>query len=68
MSVKKPFRRQEFAQIMLVHLENYAIKLGYPRLVLETNKEWMSAINLYKNNGYIEYERDHQRIYLTKDL
>ncbi|WP_099157492.1 GNAT family N-acetyltransferase [Virgibacillus ndiopensis] len=68
MSVKKQYRRQGIAQRMLVHLENYAKKIGYPKLVLETNKEWDSAINLYINNGFIIDKQDKERVYLAKIL
>ncbi|WP_164669840.1 GNAT family N-acetyltransferase [Virgibacillus doumboii] len=68
MSVKKEFRRQGIARKMLLHLENCAKDMGYSQAVMETNKKWTSAINLYKNNGYAEYKQDNQRIHMFKTL
>ncbi|SDQ77557.1 GNAT family N-acetyltransferase [Virgibacillus salinus] len=68
MSVKKEYRRQGIAQKMLFHLEKQAGKMGYSKIVMETNKEWPSAINLYNTNGYTPFKRDSQRIHMLKEL
>ncbi|WP_374017133.1 GNAT family N-acetyltransferase [Paenibacillus thiaminolyticus] len=52
MSVSKPYRRHGYARMILFELERKAVEQGMRRLVLETNKEWQSAIQFYEANGF----------------
>lgn len=53
---------------MLKALEGKAESLQYHKIVLETNKHWESAVNLYKSNGYIEESEEDEFILLYKVL
>ncbi|WP_255298437.1 GNAT family N-acetyltransferase [Brevibacillus dissolubilis] len=66
MSVAKSHRRQGYASQMLRTLEAAAWERDYQQIVLETNLEWDDAIGLYKHHGYVEYDRDEERIHLRK--
>ncbi|WP_245837286.1 GNAT family N-acetyltransferase [Virgibacillus phasianinus] len=66
MSVGRPYRRKGIAQRMLDQLEGQAIKLGYSKIVLETNQEWHSAIAFYKKNGFVFDYHEGERIHFFK--
>lgn len=68
MSVLKAYRQQGLASIMLLELEKRAKELGYVKLVLETNKSWLDAIQFYKKHGFIEFNIDEQLIHMEKSL
>ena len=68
MSVMKSYRRAGAAKAMIRSLESWARQEGYRRLVLETNNEWQSAIELYKKTGYTLYENDGKFSHFKKDL
>ncbi|WP_051412146.1 GNAT family N-acetyltransferase [Halonatronum saccharophilum] len=68
MSVKKEYRRKGLATLLLKNLEGIAKKKGYNKIVLETTKEWIKVIKLYKNNGYIEFERIEENVHLFEKL
>ncbi len=53
---------------MLKVLEQKAENLQYSKLVLETNRNWESAVNLYKSNGYSLEEEKSQFVHLYKML
>lgn len=68
MSVMKSYRRAGAAKAMIRSLESWARKEGYRQLVLETNNEWQSAIELYKKTGYTLYENDGKCSHFKKGL
>lgn len=68
MSVLKEYRRGGVAKIMLHHLESWAQQQGYEKVVLETNKGWMSAIEFYKKQQYEFYLAEGERIHFSKCL
>ncbi|MEH6987066.1 GNAT family N-acetyltransferase [Cytobacillus firmus] len=68
MSVKKEFRGQGLAGMMLRKLEDHAKAAGYIKIVLETNIAWDSAVNLYKRCGYKEFKVEDEMIHLFKEI
>lgn len=68
MSVKKSYRRAGLAKLMIQTLETSASKAGYERIVLETNNDWHSAIEFYKNYGYQLERKDEERSYFSKQV
>lgn len=66
MSVKREYRGKGYAKRMLSTLEMEATKSGYHKLILETNKDWASAIELYKRNGFIISHFDSENAYFYK--
>jgi GNAT superfamily N-acetyltransferase len=68
MSVVKELRRQGFAQTLINELEKKALSSGIQKLVLETNRTWVDAINFYKLRGYNEDYKDDIRIHMYKNL
>ncbi|WP_404451548.1 GNAT family N-acetyltransferase [Virgibacillus necropolis] len=68
MSVKKAYRRNGIAQLMLEHLELKAKQLGYSKIVLETNQLWNSAITFYKKNGFKVDFQENERIHFFKKM
>ncbi len=54
MYVQKDQRRKNIASKILIALENWAIELGASKCILETGNKMPEAINLYKNNHYIQ--------------
>lgn len=50
--VKRSFRRQGIAQEMLEKLFNFSKMNNIRNITLEVNKNNISAINLYKKNGF----------------
>ncbi|MFG6117738.1 GNAT family N-acetyltransferase [Thalassobacillus sp. B23F22_16] len=68
MSVKRNYRRQGVGRLMLQSIEWYAKAIGYTRLVLETNKDWESALSFYSSNGYKIYQNDSRRSHFEKNI
>lgn len=68
MSVKKEFRGQGIARMMVRKLEDHAKAAGYIKVVLETNIAWDSAVNLYKSCGYKEFIMEAEMIHLSKEI
>ncbi|WP_442599743.1 GNAT family N-acetyltransferase [Neobacillus sp. D3-1R] len=68
MSVKQEYRGMGFARQMLQQLESLAIEKGYKKLLLETNIEWFSAIELYKSTGYTIYENEGTQSHFYKEI
>ncbi|MBD8015508.1 GNAT family N-acetyltransferase [Planococcus wigleyi] len=68
MSVKKSYRSAGLAKLMIQTLETSASKAGYERIVLETNNDWHSAIEFYKNYGYQLERKDEERSYFSKQV
>ena len=52
MFVQKDFRGKGLSKIVLNHLEQWAIELGYANAILETSIYFNTAIHLYTSSGY----------------
>ena len=58
-SVREEHRRRGFAGAVMECLESIAKEKGFKQLVLETNKDWDSAVSFYKKIGYqVEIYKD----------
>lgn len=68
MSVIKEYRRVGVAKIMMDCLEVWAKLEGYQQLVLETNNNWHSAVEFYKNRQYNLYLDDGNCSHFSKHL
>lgn len=68
MSVSKPYRRNGFARQILTCLEQQAKNKGYRSLVLETNKDWESAITFYQKMGYQVVAVDEEQMHFSKKI
>ncbi|NHM32088.1 GNAT family N-acetyltransferase [Neobacillus terrae] len=68
MSVKKEYRRLGLAGRMMKELEQSAVSLGYRKIVLETNRNWTSAVYFYEKHGYLLDHFEDQCIHFSKDL
>lgn len=53
MYTKPEFRGHNFAKMILIELENWALEEGFSKCVLETGKRQESAVKLYQKQGYI---------------
>ena len=59
MSVATHLRRNGIGKMLLDELCNYARKVGYVKIVLETTETWQEVIEFYKNYGFqITHYRD----------
>jgi GNAT superfamily N-acetyltransferase len=68
MSVKKEYRREGYASIILKVLEKKAFDQGYKKNVLETTKTWQKAISFYKRNNYQVTYTDTDNIHFKKSI
>ena len=68
MYTRLEFRKQGLAGGILQELEKWALEDGNDKCVLETGKKQISAIALYKNNGYSITENYGQYIGVQNSL
>lgn len=68
MSVKKEYRREGYASMILKALEKKAFDKGYKIIVLETTKTWQEAISFYKKNNYKVTHIDINNIHFKKSI
>ena len=68
MSVKKEYRREGYASMILKALEKKAFDKGYKIIVLETTKTWQEAISFYKRNNYKVTHIDTNNIHFKKSI
>jgi len=68
MSVKKEYRREGYASMILRVLEKKAFDQGYKIIVLETTKTWQEAISFYKKNNYKITDSDINDIHFKKSI
>jgi len=72
--VKKEYRRNGYAKVIMQALEQRAIEAGYYKLILETGNSLKPAIVLYRNLGYEiienygEYEGMPESVCMAKPL
>lgn len=67
-SVAQSYRRQGIGRLITGQLIKAAPGYGFNRIVVETNEDWFSAIRLYQNFGFQEFDRRNGEIHLFKDL
>ena len=53
MCTKPELRGHNFARMILIELENWALEEGFSKCILETGKRQQSAVKLYQKQGYI---------------
>ena len=51
MYTKPEFRGYNFARMILIELENWALEEGFSKCILETGKRQKSAVKLYQKQG-----------------
>jgi GNAT superfamily N-acetyltransferase len=68
MSVHSTFRRRGIARALLARLVSLARRRGMRELLVETNNDWQAAIALYARNGFVEYHRDAESVYMRLAL
>jgi ribosomal protein S18 acetylase RimI-like enzyme len=68
MSVKKEYRREGYASMILKALEKKVFDKGYKIIVLETTKTWQEAISFYKKNNYKVTHIDINNIHFKKSI
>ena len=68
MSIKKEYRREGYASILLKTLEKKAFDYGYKKIVLETTRTWQKAISFYKKNNYRIVYTDTNNINFEKSI
>lgn len=64
-SVSSAYRRRGIAAALVEHLIAEAMRRGLSKLLVETNKDWQPAIELYRRRGFTEYDRDEGHVYLS---
>ena len=74
MYTKTEFRGRNFARMILIELENWALEEGFSKCILETGKRQKSAVKLYQKQGgniipnYGQYAEVENSIYFEKVL
>jgi putative acetyltransferase len=74
MFVRPAYRGKGLAQAILLELESWARELGYEQAILETSKQLISAVSLYRRSGYAvipnyaPYEAVMTSVCMAKDL
>ncbi|HSU80276.1 MAG TPA: GNAT family N-acetyltransferase [Candidatus Angelobacter sp.] len=68
MSVLQTSRRKGIAEQLLGHLEEKAKEQGFRQLVLETNKDWESAIRFYQKMRFQVVQEDEEMMHFFKQL
>lgn len=68
MSVQAAWQGHGFARQMTNFLIDYARQMGMCQLVVETNDDWDSALQLYKTNGFVETHRHNEEVHMALRL
>jgi ribosomal protein S18 acetylase RimI-like enzyme len=68
MSVAAHRRRQGLAHRLVQELISKATELGYTKIVVETNDDWLEAIRLYQRCGFRPYSQRNGEIHMERDL
>lgn len=66
--VKSEYRRRHLGTQLLALCENDAKNAGMKTISLEVRKEKDGAIAFYSDNGYKEYKRSNEAVFMKKDL
>lgn len=67
-SVNPKFRNRGYGEAIVRHLIKLGQKNGLGQIVVETNHDWDSAIELYQKCGFQAYERDDESLHLRIDF
>lgn len=67
-SVNPDFRNRGYGEAIVKHLLRVGEKKGLSQVVVETNHDWQSALELYQKCGFQPYERDEESVHLRQDL
>lgn len=67
-SVNPKFRNRGYGEAIVKHLIKLGQEKGLGHILVETNHDWDSAIELYKKCGFQPYERDAESLHLRIDL
>lgn len=68
MSVAANRRRHGIARKLVQELILTALSLGYTKIVVETNDDWLGAIRLYKACGFQPYDHRDGEIHMELDI
>jgi GNAT superfamily N-acetyltransferase len=68
MSVSPEFRGHGIGKAIVSHLVDFAQQSGIKRILIETNLDWYSAINLYKQCGFREQYSDDTSLHLLLEI
>lgn len=66
--VKSEYRRRHLGTQLLALCESDAKNAGMKTISLEVRKEKDGAIAFYSDNGYKEYKRSNEAVFMKKDL
>jgi GNAT superfamily N-acetyltransferase len=67
-SVARAYRRQGIGLALVTHLVSIARQGGLERLWVETNDDWVEAIELYLKCGFRQFAHGGGSVYLELDL
>lgn len=67
-SVNSKFRGRGYGEAIVKHLLRLGEKNGLGQIVVETNHDWHSALELYQKCGFQPSERDEVSVHLSLDL
>ena len=68
MSVLKGYRRQGIARSLLEYCINLALDLPLQQLMVSTEHSWTAAINLYREHGFVTFDRDRIDVHMKLNL
>jgi ribosomal protein S18 acetylase RimI-like enzyme len=68
LSVNPNFRNRGYGEAIVKHLIKLGRNNGLDQIVIETNHDWNSAIELYQKCGFQPYDRDEESLHLRIDL
>jgi ribosomal protein S18 acetylase RimI-like enzyme len=68
MSVDSAYRRQGIGKALVGHLVELARQRDLHQVLVETNHDWPGVINFYQSQGFMEYDRDAESIYMCLRL
>lgn len=67
-SINPNFRNRGYGEAIVKHLLKLGQKYDLGEIVVETNHDWDSAIELYQKCGFQPYERDEESFHLQLAL
>ncbi|TNJ65471.1 GNAT family N-acetyltransferase [Paenibacillus hemerocallicola] len=68
MSVRKAFRRNGYASLLLATLERMALQRGYSTVMLKTIHHWSDAVGFYERMGYARSGLEGESVTMAKRL
>ena len=64
-SISREHRGRGIGTALVNHLIHEAYGRAYSKIVVETNRDWLAAISLYKKCGFVRYDTDEESIHLA---